>query len=78
MIKKENRLVITFKTTTEAMAMETLCKSVGADGRMIPVPGFISAGCGLAWSAKPESEEALRQLMEDNNVVFQAIQVALI
>lgn len=78
MIKRENRLVITFHTTTEAMAMEALCKKLGADGRMIPVPSSISAGCGLAWSAKPESEMALRLLMEENAIVYQAIQQCMI
>ena len=48
MIKKTEKLVITFYTTTAAMAMERLCKDCGADGRIIPVPGSISADCGLA------------------------------
>ena len=52
MIKKTEKLVITFYTTTAAMAMEKLCKESGADGRLIPVPGSISADCGLAWCAK--------------------------
>ena len=52
MIKKEMKLVITFHTTTDAMAMEQACKAAGADGRIIPVPRAISAGCGLAWCAK--------------------------
>ena len=48
MIKKSEKLVITFYTTTAAMAMEKICKGSGADGRIIPVPGSISADCGLA------------------------------
>ena len=55
MIKKELKLIITFHTTTEAMAMEKACKESGAEGRIIPVPRSISAGCGLAWCAKLES-----------------------
>ncbi len=46
MRKKELKLVITFHTTADAMAMEKECKKVGAQGRMIPVPRSISAGCG--------------------------------
>lgn len=38
MIKKEEKVVITFYTTTEAMAMEQVCKKENADGRLIPVP----------------------------------------
>ena len=78
MIKKEMTLVITFHTTTEAMAMEQACKETGADGRLIPVPRAISAGCGLAWCAKLESETALRKLMEEKGIVPQEIQECLV
>ena len=78
MIKKERKLIITFHTTTEAMAMEKACKEAGADGRIIPVPRAISAGCGLAWAAKLESEAALRELMERNGISPQAVQECLV
>lgn len=78
MIRKENKLVITFRTTTEAMAMEKACKENNADGRLIPVPRSISAGCGLAWCAKLESEESLRELMQRNNINAQAVQSCLV
>ena len=78
MIKKEMKLVITFYTTTDAMAMEQACKEAGADGRIIPVPRMISAGCGLAWCAKLESEMALRTLMEEQKITFQEIQECLV
>ena len=78
MIKKENKLVITFHTTTEAMAMEHACKAEQADGRLIPVPRSISAGCGLAWCAKVESETALRELMNKYNIQPQAVQECLV
>ena len=78
MIKKELKLVITFHTTTEAMAMEKACKELGADGRIIPVPRMISAGCGLAWCAKPESLDSLKDLMEKQGIVPQAMQECLV
>lgn len=78
MIKKERKLVITFHTTTEAMAMEKTCKETGAEGRLIPVPRAISADCGLAWCAKPESEGALRELMEQHGITPQAVQECLV
>lgn len=55
MRKKENRLVITFHSTTEAMAAEKQLKKLEVPGRLIPTPRQLSAGCGLAWSA-PEGE----------------------
>lgn len=78
MIKKELKIVITFYTTTDAMAMEQVCKVSGAEGRIIPVPPSISAGCGLAWCAKLESESILRNLMEIEKLSFQEIQECFI
>ena len=78
MRKKELKLVVTFHTTADAMAMEKACKEAGADGRIIPVPRAISAGCGLAWAAKLESEAALRELMERNGINPQAVQECLV
>ena len=56
MRKKEPKLIITFHTTAEAIAMEKLCKENQKIGRMIPVPREISAGCGLAWCCEPDME----------------------
>lgn len=78
MIKKEMKLVITFHTTTEAMTMEQVCKAAGADGRIIPVPRSITAGCGLAWCASTDSEAALVALMNDKGVRYQAIHNCLV
>lgn len=76
--KKTKKLIITFYTTTEAMAMEHFCKEKKADGRIIPVPGSISADCGLAWCAKLESEEALLDLIKEHGLKFQGIHHCLI
>ena len=73
MIKKSEKLVITFYTTTTAMAMENLCKTTGAAGRIIPVPSAISADCGLAWCAALSAEEELCALMEANGIQCQGI-----
>lgn len=64
MRKKELKLVVTFHTTADAMAMEKVCKEKGADGRLIPVPRAISAGCGLAWCAGLEHRDALKEIMD--------------
>lgn len=73
MIKKTIKLIITFYTTTAAMAMEQVCKSNQAAGRIVPVPGSISANCGLAWCADVESETQLLQLMTDYGIQHQGI-----
>lgn len=78
MIKKTLKLIITFHTTTDAMAMEAACKAAGADGRLIPVPRSISAGCGLAWCAPTQSEDALRALMAQSRIVCQDVHLCLV
>ena len=59
MLKKKPTLIITFATTTQAMAMESFCTRENLPGRLIPVPREITAGCGLSWKAKPEEREML-------------------
>lgn len=57
--QKKPALVITFDTTVQAMAAEELFRRAGLPGRMIPVPSQIAAGCGLAWKALPQEQDAL-------------------
>lgn len=64
MRKKELKLIVTFHTTADAMAMEKACKDAGAPGRLIPVPRAISAGCGLSWCAALEEKEEIRAVMK--------------
>ncbi|XCP85287.1 DUF3343 domain-containing protein [Roseburia hominis] len=63
MRQKELKLVVTFHTTADAMAMEKACKEQNAPGRLIPVPRAISAGCGLSWCADLADKEVLKQVM---------------
>lgn len=73
MRKKELKLVVTFYTTADAMAMEKACKEQKAPGRLIPVPRAISAGCGLAWCAGLDARDALQQLMDCMDIEEQDI-----
>ena len=68
MRKKERKLVVTFHTTADAMAMEKACREKDAPGRLIPVPREISAGCGLAWCAPLSGRETLIGLMGEQGI----------
>ena len=57
--QKKPALVVTFDTTSQAMAAEALFQDAGLPGRMIPIPSQITAGGGLAWKALPEERDAL-------------------
>ena len=68
MRKKELKLVVTFHTTADAMAMEKACKETETPGRIIPVPRAISAGCGLAWCADLSAREEIRKMMVEAGI----------
>ena len=62
--QKRPALVLTFDSTAQAIAAETLFAQRGLPGRMIPVPAQISAGCGLAWRMTPEDWEHWNSLLD--------------
>lgn len=59
MRQREFRVIVTFSTTTDAMVMESYCRSHDVAGRLIPVPSAISAGCGMCWSAPSSRRESV-------------------
>ena len=61
MRQKKTYIILTFKTTTAAMAMEKKCGAAGIPGRLIPLPGEISAGCGLSWRMLPEEYDSYKE-----------------
>ncbi len=71
MREKKRCAVLTFRTTTEAMAMERRCGEQGIPGRLIPVPKEIAAGCGLAWRMEAEDYARLRPELERLGLRFQ-------
>ena len=68
MRKKELKLVVTFHTTTDAMAMEKACKEAGAPGRLSTVPREVSAGFVLSWVAGIEYGDKIRKVIESIGV----------
>lgn len=65
MREQQRRLVITFHTTADAMAMEQLCKAHGLSGRLIPAPRAMTADCSIAWSCPPEVRQQLMDAVQD-------------
>ena len=49
---KRPYIVLSFRTTVEAMAWEKHCEAEHIPGRLIPLPRELSAGCGLADAAR--------------------------
>ena len=71
--KKELCCLMTFPNTTQAMKMEESCREAGLPGRLIPVPGEISAGCGMAWKSTADWKEEVEKLAALSGVVWEQV-----
>ena len=67
------KILITFDTKTQAMAVEEGCRRRKMPGRLIPVPGKISAGCGVGWMTDREERERLLTFLEEQELSFSAV-----
>lgn len=74
MREKKPYKIITFRTTTAAMAMEKQCMAGGLPGRLIPVPREITAGCGLAWRISVEDYKEFEQQFREFPLEFERIE----
>ena len=76
--EKVPTLIISFATTTNAMAAEKFFLENELPGRIIPLPREVSSGCGLSWKAKPEEEELLVAALKDNGLAYNATHIVTI
>lgn len=65
MRKKEMKFIVTFRSTTAAIAMESLAKANSLPGRLVPVPRAISASCGLCWMVPLDQEQLIRDAIDE-------------
>ena len=72
------KVVETFQTTAEAMAMEKACKEHNVPGRIIPVPRAISAGCGLSWCAGLSDRNAIVSMMNEVGIEEEEIHECMV
>ena len=70
MREKSWKYIVTFQTTTAAMAFESLCSRENVPGRLIPVPKEVSSGCGLAWCVPFESADLIDNLIKKENPLY--------
>ncbi|MGI6216695.1 MAG: DUF3343 domain-containing protein [Coriobacteriales bacterium] len=71
--EKKPKVVVTFSSTGDAMDMEEAARSFGLPGRMIPLPGQISAGCGLAWCAPIEERGELLEGIAEHGLAHDGV-----
>ena len=70
---KSPKVVVTFATTSDAMAMEAAAREHDVPGRIIPVPSDIDAGCGLAWCVDACEHAALEGALETYGLAHEGI-----
>ena len=78
MLQKKLCLVVTFDATAAAMAAEKYCLERGVPGRLIPVPREITAGCGLAWRAEVDKEEAVTAALKEAGIAYSGVHRVII
>ena len=68
---KSPKVVLTFATTSDAMAMEAAARTHGIPGRIIPVPSEVDAGCGLSWCADASDRDELLAAVERHSLAYE-------
>ena len=68
-MKKEEVLIITFKNILDVLDLETKKKN----GRMIPVPSCVKAGCGMCFMSKDLDEKKWKLFLEEQDVLYEDI-----
>ena len=66
-------ILITFKETADALYMERVCRKDGMEGRIIPLPKSIDAGCGLSWASGDRDSGRWEKYMEERKIVYDRI-----
>ena len=78
MRNKEKKTVVTFHTTSDAMAMERYCRNAGIAGRIIPVPRELSAGCGMAFMGEKSQYDIFSDALKKAGIDAEGIHVCML
>lgn len=73
MRKKTPKTVVTFSTTSDALAVEACARTCGIPGRIIPVPSDIDAGCGLAWCADADQRKPIEAALVQHGLSYEGV-----
>ena len=68
-MNKEEVLIITFKSIQDVLYLESKTKN----GRMIPVPSCVKAGCGMCFMSQDLDEEKWKIFLKEQNVLYEDI-----
>ena len=68
MREKEDKILITFKSFTDAVAFEKALKGREIPGRLVPVPREISASCGQCWISPVVWESRVQEIISEDGL----------
>lgn len=68
---KETKLYLTFYTTADSMATESVCKKNNLEGKLVAVPRVLSAGCGIAWECSPDLKDILLEILKKEDIEWE-------
>lgn len=68
-MNKEEVLIITFKSIQDVLDLESKTKN----GRMIPIPSCVKAGCGMCFMSKDLDIEKWRMFLKEQGVLYEDI-----
>ena len=65
--------VVTFSTTSDALACDACIKTHPIEAKLIPIPAFLKAGCGFACLFQNVEEAAIRAWLQNTAVAYEAL-----
>ena len=73
MLNKKKSLIVTYHSSTEAIATEKICNKAGIGGRIITTPRHITADCGMSFSIGIEQKEKFVELLKKERIKYDKI-----
>ena len=71
MLKKKLKLIVTFHTSSEAMATEKACKDAGIKGQLISAPRNLTSDCGISYAAEVGDKAKIEELLDSKKIEYE-------
>ncbi|UTC83669.1 DUF3343 domain-containing protein [Treponema denticola] len=65
--------IITFATTTAAIQCDSMIKADPINAKLVPIPGFLKAGCGFACLFQNVQKEEVESWIGRNNISYEEL-----
>lgn len=65
-----NSFIVSFRSTTAAMQFSSIASAEKIEGRIIPVPRSMSAGCGMAWLSPAAEKSRIVEILKNREILF--------